>query len=429
MDKPRKRTAEILSACLTIAVCFSGCSVSRNLVFDAVEEKKEQIELDFFGFKYENLNVMAIEDALHGFMDKYPDVTIAYEGIKGSSYYDVLEKRMSTGNGDDIFMVDHARAQELSAQGKLLPLDDISTLGQFSDLAKSQMTTGENITYLPTSISAFGLYCNLSLLEKYGRQVPTNFAEFRSVCDFFVSQGIVPVIANNDISLKTVAISKGMYPVYQGEDPTRQLQRFNSGEADFGEALRPGFELVQEMIDKGYIDCEEALNTLKTQDDLTLFAQGTRPFMLTGVWAAPRLRELNSSLDFSVVPYPILEDGSVLVINLDTRISVNADSPHKKEAKAFVEYLTQKDVMWEFVNSQSSFSPLKETRLAEDKAIQSIGPYINNGRSVLGSDDILQFPVWDMTKACVNVMLKGGDAAAATASLKEQLNAWRENTL
>ena len=119
----------------------------------------------------------------------------------------------------------------------------------------------------------------------------------------------------------------------------------------------------------------------------------------------------------------------MLVINLDTRISVNADSPHKKEAKAFVEYLTQKDVMWEFVNSQSSFSPLKETRLAEDKAIQSIGPYINNGRSVLGSDDILQFPVWDMTKACVNVMLKGGDAADATASLKEQLNAWRENTL
>lgn len=57
MDKPRKRTAEILSACLTIAVCFSGCSVSRNLVFDAVEEKKEQIELDVFGFKYENLNV------------------------------------------------------------------------------------------------------------------------------------------------------------------------------------------------------------------------------------------------------------------------------------------------------------------------------------------------------------------------------------
>lgn len=42
MDKQRKRTADILSACLTISVCFSGCSVSRNLVFDAVEEKKSR---------------------------------------------------------------------------------------------------------------------------------------------------------------------------------------------------------------------------------------------------------------------------------------------------------------------------------------------------------------------------------------------------
>ena len=68
--------------------------------------------------------------------------------------------------------------------------------------------------------------------------------------------------------------------------------------------------------------------------------------MLTGAWAVPRLRELKPGFDFDVRPYPILPDGSVLVVNVDTRISVNAESPHLQEAKAFVEYLTCSDVMW-----------------------------------------------------------------------------------
>ena len=91
--------------------------------------------------------------------------------------------------------------------------------------------------------------------------------------------------------------------------------------------------------------------------------------MMTGAWAVPRLRELEPDFEFEVYPYPIMEDGSVLVINIDTRVSVNADSAHLEEAEKFVEYLTQSDVLWDFVGGQSSFSPLKENRLAQDKAI------------------------------------------------------------
>ena len=125
-------------------------------------------------------------------------------------------------------------------------------------------------------------------------------------------------------------------------------------------------------------------------------------------------------------PYPILDDGSVLVINMDTRVSVNADSPHLEEAKQFVEYLTRRDVLWEFVNSQSSFSPLKENLLAEDKAIQSIAPYLTNGRSVLGSDDNFDLPIWDLSRQCVVKMLEGGDAQAAVSCMRELIGAWHE---
>lgn len=425
MKKRLKRVS--IAAGVLAAGILAGCSQKQeqNIIYNYTQtEEQPQTDLTFFGYKYEALNVMAIEDALHGFMDEYPDISITYDGIKGTDYYEVLNKRITTGNGDDIIMVDHERVLELGKQGKLADLSDISTLDNFSDLALSQIDAGGEIYYLPTSISAFGLYCNLDLLKEYKQEIPENIAEFETVCDYFVSQGITPIIANNDISLKTAAIAKAMFPVYQNGDSVTELERYNSGEADLAEAFRPGFELVELMLEHGWVDREEALNTAKTQDDLILFAKGENPFMLTGAWAVTRVRDLEPDFDFKVTPYPFMEDGSALVINTDTRISVNADSPHQEEAKKFVEYLTQSDVMWEFVDSQSSFSPLAENRLAKDEAIQSIGPYLTNGRSVIGSDDNLNYPIWEISRQCIVGMLKGDNADAAVLRMKKLMDEW-----
>lgn len=423
--KLMRRAAGLLLSAGLIAGVLSGCSSGgQNVVYDVPENSQPQVRLTFFGFKYEALNVLAIEDALHGFMDENPEISISYDGIKSPDYFDVLQKRLATGNGDDLFMVDHERVLELGALGMLADLSDLSTLENFSDLAKSQMTLG-TINYLPTTISAFGLYCNLDLLKEHGQRAPETWAELEAVCDYFAARGITPIVANNDISLKTLVLAKGLLPLYQSADPDSQLRRFNSGQADLAEALRPGFQLVEQMLERGWVNREEALKTAKTKDDLVLFAKGEQPFLLTGAWAVTRLRDLNPAFTFEVRPYPILEDGSVLVINMDTRVSVNAASPHVEEAKRFAEYLTQKNVLWEFVDSQSSFSPLRENRLAEDTAIQSLGPYLTNGRSVLGSDDNLEFPIWDITRQCVVGMLEGDGTGAAMTHLREQLNQWK----
>lgn len=314
------------------------------------------------------------------------------------------------------------RVLEFGQQGKLADLSDLSTLEHFSPLAKSQMSANGTIFYLPTSISAFGLYCNLDLLKLHEQKIPENLAELEEVCDYFVSQGITPIVANNDISLKTVVLAKSLLPYYQQDGSADKIKVFNDRHAELVETLRPGFLLVEKMLEQGWVDSEEALVTAKTKDDLILFAEGTQPFMLTGAWAVPRLRDLEPDFEFEVRPYPIMEDGSVLVINVDTRISINAKSPHLEEAKQFVEYLTQNDAMWEFVDSQSSFSPLNENRLAEDTAIQSIGPYLTNGRSVIGSDDNLNFPIWDLSRQCITGMLNGDDAETAVSHMKALLS-------
>ena len=101
---------------------LNGCSEKKATFNKNSKEIQPKINLTFFGFKYEALNVTAIEEALHGYMDKYPNILISYDGIKSPEYFDILEKRMKTGNGDDIFMVDHERTLEFRSQKKLADL-------------------------------------------------------------------------------------------------------------------------------------------------------------------------------------------------------------------------------------------------------------------------------------------------------------------
>lgn len=396
-----------------------GCTSSRNVVVDDTDVDAAAVQLTFFGFKYEPLNVIAIEEALHGYMDENDGVSIVYESIKSLPYFDALDKRLAAGLGDDVFMVDHDTVLEFEAAGYLADLSDLATISSFSELALSQMRSEGAIDYVPTSISAFGLYCNTDMLAAYGVSVPRTFAEFERACEKFVAEGVLPVVANNDISLKTVAIARGLADVYDSADPTAAIVSFNDDHAGLVSHLREGFEVVERMISGGWADAGLALETEKTADDLSQFATGAYPFMLTGAWASVRMHDLAPDLEFDVHPYPVLDDRSVLVVNVDTRVSVNANGPHVEQAKDFVTYLTRPGPIELFANSQCSFSPLIGNAAPDDGSLAPIAAAFESGVTVIGSDDNLHLPIWSSVRECVAALLEGRTAEEAEALLAE----------
>lgn len=397
-----------LCALLCLMMAVSGCQSMEDQNYTVpAAEKSETVNLKFFGNKNEALNVVAIEEILKAYMEEYPGVNITYESVKGDDYFDVLMKRIKSGNGDDIFMINHDTMLELMKTGELADLSGLPTIEDFSPGVRSQMTFDGVVPFVPTSISAFGLYCNLDLLAENNLEVPETYAEFLAACEVFSEKDTTPIVANNDISLKTLAISRGMFEVYKDGGAEKALEQMNADPSLLAEAMRPGFEMVHLFIDRGYVDAGRTLKTEKTKDDLADFATGSYPFMLTGAWASPRVAALNPGLNYKVYPYPAQEDGSVLVTNVDTRVAVNSRGAHVEEAKKFLEYLTQKDVMWEFVDSQSSFSPLEDNRLSTDPAVQPLNAYMTNGRSILGTDSNLKYPIWDLSKESVRGLLKG----------------------
>ncbi len=402
---------------VAVSLCmFCGCYWNKNediAIYDTNIDAKET-KISFFGYNADSMNLAIIEDSIHDFTDKNSDIKVSYEGINVEDYWNAFNKRIDSDRLDDVFMIDHDHVVSMSEEGSLVNLSDLDVAENFSETAKEQFLNDDgSIYFLPTCISSYGLYINYDLLTKYNQKIPTNWKEFSQVCNYFAKKGITPIIANNYTSLRALIIAKSMYPVYQQDDPSDLIEKFNNGEENINKYLSTGIDMAAKIIDKGWIDCNEALKTDPTSDDIDIFTEGNRPFMITGSWAASRVSAKEPDFEYGVYPFPILDDGGVLVYNADTCLSVNADSDNINEAKKFVSYLTQPKVIQNYCESQSSFSPLKDSEAPSDKTVSPTVEYYTNGRSVIGSDYRLKLPLDTILLKCSKKMLKGMNAENA----------------
>lgn len=421
--KKLKHFCGIIMAAAVTVTALGGCSHSSDAIIlkNNQSEEEAKVELSFFGFKADSINLIAIEEALHGFMDQNPDINITYEGVKGTSYWNAFDKRVQTDRIDDIIMVNHDHVLTMSADGKLEDLSVLSTIDNYQESVQSQFVNSDGSVYfLPTCISTYGLYINYDLLKKHNQKIPENWKEFSQVCDYFVSQGITPIVVSGSYT-KAIVVAKGLYSVYQQDNTDEILESFNNETTSLAETIRPGIDMLETMILRQWIDCEEALDTEPTSDDLDIYIKGERPFMITGGWASTRINARNPAFSYGVHPFPFLDDGSVLVMNADTCVSVNSGSEHVEEAKRFVEYLTQSDVMWSYCDSQSSFSPMVDDRIPSDKALMPSVEYISNGRNVIGADYRIKLPLEESIVTICRRMLAGMSADDAESLLAELL--------
>lgn len=419
----RKKIGAGILAMTMLMSCLAGCSSnSTDKVQTVGEEKKEQVTLTFFGNKADESNVHVIESIMSSFMKDHPNIVITYESIKGTDYYDTLNKRMENGTGDDIFMVNHDTMLKLHAKGQVADLTGLSTIDSYTEDQKNQFVSEDGIFWLPTTVSSFGLYCNMDMLKEHNQSVPTNIVEFETVCDYFLEKGITPIVANNDISLKTMAIGVSYFDEYQNGTEGQLFTDLNSGKVGLGESLDAGLTVVEEIIQKGYVDAAVAAETQKTSGDLEAFAKGENPFMLTGAWASNRVKnDFGATFAYEVHPLPVLDDGGLIVINPDVRLSVNSDSEHIEEAKLFVEYFTQAENLQAFCDDQCSISPLKNGKESSIKEIHPVVECFKAGRVVIGTDARLNLPIWDVTKDASQSLLNGSDKVTVIGEIDNSI--------
>ena len=200
----------------------------------------------------------------------------------------------------------------------------------------------------------------------------------------------------------------------------------NNGNEKLSKYLNSGFSQAESFIKKGYIDAGKALDTEKTSDDLEEFVKGESPFMLTGAWAAGRVKSMKPGFNFEVTALPVLKNGSLLVMNADTRLSVNADSRHVDAAKRFVAYFTEAENIQRFADQQCSFSPLKGGNPSSIDEIQPLLSCYKAGKTVIGTDSLLELPIWNLTADASRQLLSGKSLKAVLKEMDQAAAKERE---
>ena len=111
----------------------------------------------------------------------------------------------------------------------------------------------------------------------------------------------------------------------------QQIEALNNGTAKYSDYMRPGFEYLKELIDKGYIDAEKAYTYEAIEGDGPDFMAGKTPIVMA-YWSAANAETAYGKPNFNlqVIGFPS-SLGQMPVISV-TGYAVSANAEHLEEA-------------------------------------------------------------------------------------------------
>ncbi len=349
MKKVIKRA---LSAVLTasMAVSLAACSNSGSEEFKPRLDTDKSVALDSMVFFS---NFEALDQVINDFNEYYPNVTVSYEQVGGSSLKDCIENNPYI----DIFMV--------SAEN-LNPNEESKYVVEYcADLSKENIdfsvineemlkarTYDEKLVCIPMSQNNYGMVVNRTLLEKEGLSVPNNYSEFVSVLNSLKEKGYTPIQAPNK---KIYAeLIENMVLDLIGTD-TELQNALKNGDESAVSKLTPAFSIVEDFIKNGYID--SAVNESYPEDNydeaILNFFEGNVPFWICNTEKVSGMKKRESKSEpFTANPFeyefmyiPIGEKGAYVYTEPWYGFAANVGSDNYDYAVEFLRFLaTDKEI-------------------------------------------------------------------------------------
>lgn len=442
---------------ILIVICFlCACTLGIALLISWVEEQPKAIiilnektpapqqeadvNLTFFGTRADTLGVEMIEEILHNFMDRHPEIKIKYEGLQSRVYWSTFRKRMRIEKMDDIFVINQDYLKKMADQGNsqqyLADLSNLSCVAYFHKNVQEQLTDKQgHIWALPTGLSTYALYVNYDLLRDHGQSVPSNLTEFADVCDFFVAKGIVPIVANKAESLNKLVFGKAFYPVMQKRNFREIMDSLANNRTALLNTLCPGIELIHLMVQHGWIDANEVLHTYQTSIDtdtptqdtmyeIDRFAKGNRPFLIAEVRSISSLERKKPHFIYKVHPFPISDKRGVLVINLNNGYAINAKTVTRQESYVFLDYLMSPANLWKIFNLHNNAPYFLDTGMP--LIDQIVAPLSDSMADkpifVFAPDNHFPFALDAFVRESVHALLNGVDIKSVLLVLSKRLD-------
>jgi len=284
----------------------------------------------------------AIDAVVAAFEAKYP-IDIEFDFKPGSSEGENLVKtRLAANDMPDLLTYNSGSLfQVLNLEKNFVDLSKEAFAPKILDSFKSVVSAGKGFYAIPYQpIPAGGILYNKKVYAELGLKVPKTWKEFTANCDRIKAADKVAVIVSykDDWTAQLLLLAdyynlQAAYPKF-AQDYTANKAKFASTPA----ALR-GFEKIQEMYTKGYINKDPMATTYDNAQAMLASGEGVHYPMATWVLASINQNypdQINDIGFFALPGDSAAKNG--LTLWMPTNISIPKTTKNLAAAKKFCDF-------------------------------------------------------------------------------------------
>ena len=424
----RKWSALFLAvlAALSLAAC-QGSAKPKNLI--SQEREAARVVNLFSPMEKTDPNAKNIartaSDLTVAMAEEKLGVSMMYRTYTAENYqdktYDEVTLDRARSNMDDLYLLNPDTLLILGAEGKLMDLSGLDSAKNLREIIRVANTVDGKLIAIPQEIVAYGLFLNMDLFNQYGLSQPETPEEFLECCRVFKENGFETPIGANRWWLETFVFAQAYADLYNGGNAEAEIAALNSGEAKYSDYMRPGFEFLQILIDRGYIDAETALVSEAIEAEGPDFLAGKPPIVMA-YWGAANSETGYGKTDFEmqVVGFPSSR-GQMPVIPM-TGYGIGAKAEHREDAAKALDIMTSDEALQLYSETNRVISPSKNVKVDCVPSLRPLNDRIEEGIYVLGSNAGMNVEQWGNTCLIVRKLLEGAsvdECMAAFDALQE----------
>ncbi len=412
--KGMRRIAAVLAgaAALTLISCGSGERELKNLIQE--DEGGERVVNLFSPMEKTDPNAENVarsaSDLTIAMAEEELGVTVAYKTYTAEDYqdktYDEITLDRAHNNMDDLYLLNPDVILALGEEGELMDLSGLESAKNLRDIVKTANTVDGKLVAIPQEVVAYGLFVNKDMFDEYGLSLPETPEEFLECCRVFKENGIETPIGANRWWLETFVFAQAYADLYNGGNTEAEIAALNSGEARYSDYMRPGFEFLKELIDRGYVDAEKALVSEAIEGEGEDFLAQKTPIVMA-YWGAANTETAYGKTDFEmqVIGFPSSR-GQMPVVPI-TGFGVGAEAEHAEDAAKVLDVITSDEALQVYSETNRVISPSKNVSVECVPALKPLNDRIEEGVYVLGSNAGMKVEQWGNTCLIVRELLGG----------------------
>lgn len=405
------------------AFCFAGLAV---LVFTACGgsgsrdglitfEKEQQREVNLFSPMEktkpgaDNVARSASEKTVAMAEEKL-GVTVNYITYTAEDYqdktYDQVALERARNDMDDLYLLNPDVIQILAAEGKLMDLSGLDSAENLRDVVKAANIVDGKLVAIPQEVVAYGLFVNKDLFDQYQLALPETPEDFLECCRVFKENGIETPVGANRWWLETFVLAQAYADLYNGGNTEAEIAALNSGEKRYSDYMRPGFEFLQELIDRGYIDAQKAYVSEAIEGESADFLAQKTPIVMA-YWSAANTDTAYGDPDFNMVVIGFPSSRGQMPVMPMTGIAVGIQAEHAEDAMQTLDIMVSDEALQVYAETNKVISPSKNVEVECIEALRPLNDRINENVYVLGSNASMKVEQWGNTCIIVRMLLNG----------------------